>query len=92
MLLSGTQYKVWQLRGDAQHADSLLPSVPCILQVKKMLEIGLGCDMSYGPGASARMLREFLPDAEIWFAESDGEPLHDSVDGQQACGRPAVPR
>ncbi|EOD19545.1 hypothetical protein EMIHUDRAFT_209131 [Emiliania huxleyi CCMP1516] len=38
----------------------------------KMLEIGLGCSMEYGPGASARLWRSLLPTAEIWFAESNG--------------------
>ena len=38
----------------------------------KMLEIGLGCTMEYGPGASARLWRSLLPTAEIWFAESNG--------------------
>ena len=38
----------------------------------KLLEIGLGCDMVYGPGASARVWREFLPaGSEIWGAEVD---------------------
>ncbi|PNH01618.1 Mycinamicin VI 2''-O-methyltransferase [Tetrabaena socialis] len=35
----------------------------------KLLEIGLGCDMWYGPGHSAKVWREYLPHAEIWFAE-----------------------
>eukprot|EP00879_Flechtneria_rotunda_P024924 GHRR01026451.1.p1 GENE.GHRR01026451.1~~GHRR01026451.1.p1 ORF type:complete len:331 (+),score=43.90 GHRR01026451.1:939-1931(+) len=37
----------------------------------KILEIGLGCDMVYGPGASAQLWRKYLPNAVIWFAEFD---------------------
>jgi spermidine synthase len=40
-------------------------------QKLKVLEIGLGCDMNYGPGASAHLWRKYLPAAEIWFAEHD---------------------
>ena len=43
------------------------------LQKMKMLEIGLGCNMGYGPGASARTWREVLPNAELWEAEFDHE-------------------
>ena len=40
----------------------------------KMLEIGLGCDMSYGPGASALIWDAFLSkNSEIWEAEVDAE-------------------
>jgi len=35
----------------------------------KLLEIGLGCDMQYGPGASAMLWRRLLPNASIWEAE-----------------------
>jgi len=38
----------------------------------KMLEIGLGCDMTYGPGASAKIWDAFLSsNSEIWEAEVD---------------------
>lgn len=37
----------------------------------KLLEIGLGCNMGYGPGASAQIWTTLLPKAEIWFAEYD---------------------
>ncbi len=38
----------------------------------KMLEIGLGCDMSYGPGASVKVWKKYLhPDSIIWMAEKD---------------------
>lgn len=35
----------------------------------KFLEIGLGCGMSYGPGASAKIWPALFPHAEVWFAE-----------------------
>ncbi len=39
-----------------------------------MLEVGLGCDMSYGPGASVKVWKEYLhPDTVIWMAEKDAD-------------------
>ncbi|KAG7674290.1 hypothetical protein Ndes2526B_g03933 [Nannochloris sp. 'desiccata'] len=35
----------------------------------KLLEIGLGCGMSYGPGASSLVWPELFPNGKIWFAE-----------------------
>ena len=35
----------------------------------KMLEIGLGCGMKYGAGASANLWRVALPEVELWEAE-----------------------
>jgi hypothetical protein len=35
----------------------------------KILEIGLGCGMDYGPGASVKLWRTMFPNAEIWEAE-----------------------
>jgi len=35
----------------------------------KMLEIGLGCDMRYGPGASVNLYKKLFPEAELWEAE-----------------------
>ena len=41
-------------------------------RVYKMLEIGLGCDMDYGPEASIKIWRSFFgPSAQIWEAEYD---------------------
>lgn len=40
-------------------------------KVKRLFEIGLGCNMDYGPGKSAQLWRKFFPSATIWFAESD---------------------
>jgi hypothetical protein len=37
----------------------------------KFLEIGLGCDMTYGPGASVALWRKLFPKAELWEAEFD---------------------
>jgi len=39
----------------------------------KFFEIGLGCDMTYGPGASAEIWRALYPKkTDLWFAEFDG--------------------
>ena len=37
----------------------------------KFFEIGLGCDMGYGPGASVALWKTLIPDAEIWEGEYD---------------------
>jgi len=39
----------------------------------KMLEIGLGCNMNYGPGKSAALWNEYFthPEAKIYFMEGD---------------------
>ncbi|KFX86715.1 hypothetical protein V495_08671 [Pseudogymnoascus sp. VKM F-4514 (FW-929)] len=37
----------------------------------KMLEIGLGCDMSYGPGASYHTWLEFFPNVDLYYIEYD---------------------
>jgi len=40
-------------------------------QPPKMLEIGLGCNMRYGPGASVQVWNLVLPGTELWEAEYD---------------------
>ncbi len=35
----------------------------------KMLEIGLVCNMKYGPGASVKLYKTLFPQAELWEAE-----------------------
>jgi hypothetical protein len=45
----------------------------------KILEIGLGCDMHYEPGASASLWPKLLPNAEIWMAEHDAACVQESV-------------
>jgi hypothetical protein len=35
----------------------------------KMLEIGLGCNMAYGPGASVALWKILFPQADLWEAE-----------------------
>lgn len=35
----------------------------------KMLEIGLGCDMNYEPGASVALWKKLFPKANLWEAE-----------------------
>jgi len=37
----------------------------------KLLEIGLGCDMVYGPGASVQAWQTIIPRVELWEAEFD---------------------
>lgn len=39
----------------------------------KMLEIGLGCDMSYGPGASYHLWLEYFPHVDLYFIEYDAK-------------------
>lgn len=39
----------------------------------KLLEIGLGCNMDYGPGASSKIWTQLFPFGEIWFAEFSEE-------------------
>jgi hypothetical protein len=39
----------------------------------KVLEIGLGCQQVYGPGASAALWRRIFPNAELWMAEYNAE-------------------
>jgi len=48
----------------------------------KVLEIGLGCNMHYGPGASAKLWRKVLPNAELWEVDVDAQCInkhHDSL-------------
>ena len=45
----------------------------------KFLEIGLGCDMHYGPGASVNIWKTLLPSAEIWEAEYDAKCVEKAV-------------
>jgi len=47
----------------------------------KMLEIGLGCDMRYGPGASVALHQKLFPQAEIWEAEYDFQCVNKHRDG-----------
>jgi frataxin-like iron-binding protein CyaY len=39
----------------------------------KFLEIGLGCDMGYGPGASYYTWLEYLPNVDLYYIEYDAE-------------------
>jgi len=47
----------------------------------KMLEIGLGCDMGYGPGASVALHKKLFPQAELWEAEYDAACVEKHRDG-----------
>jgi hypothetical protein len=42
-------------------------------QPLKMLEIGLGCDMGYGPGKSYYTWLEFLPNVDLYYIEYNKE-------------------
>lgn len=46
----------------------------------KMLEIGLGCNMKYGPGASVALWKKIFPQAELWEAEFDAECVNQNKD------------
>ncbi|KAI4604459.1 hypothetical protein KJ359_000597 [Pestalotiopsis sp. 9143b] len=47
---------------------------PAIRQQKlKMLEIGLGCDMRYGPGKSYYTWLEYFPNVDLYYIEYDAE-------------------
>ena len=48
----------------------------------KLLEIGMGCRMRYGPGASVKLWRTILPQAELWEAEYNKE----CVDNMRSSG------
>eukprot|EP00957_Ditylum_brightwellii_P076234 5795152-Ditylum_brightwellii.AAC.1 len=44
-----------------------------------MLEIGLGCNMKYGPGASVALYKNLFPKAELWEADYDGDCVEKST-------------
>lgn len=46
------------------------------LRVRKILEIGLGCNMDYGPGRSAALWKRYFRRAEVWMAEYDAACVH----------------
>lgn len=46
---------------------------PNRLRPLKFLEIGLGCDMLYGPGKSYAMWLEYFPNVDLHFIEYDAE-------------------
>jgi hypothetical protein len=46
----------------------------------KMLEIGLGCDMIYGPGASVAIYKKLFPKAELWEAEFDAACVKNGIE------------
>ncbi|KAL7529241.1 hypothetical protein ACHAXR_002863 [Thalassiosira sp. AJA248-18] len=61
-----------------QYGQFLLPYYQRVPNMK-MLEIGLGCDMKYGPGASVSLWKKLFPTAELWEAEYDGECVAKSL-------------
>ena len=52
----------------------------------KLLEIGLGCNMGYGPGASVALWKKLFPDAEIWEAEYVKECIDKAIEKKQLEG------
>ena len=52
----------------------------------KMLEIGLGCNMGYGPGASVAVWKELFPNAKLWEAEYVAECVEKSTAKGQLDG------
>ena len=46
----------------------------------KMLEIGLGCTVRWGPGASVALWKNLFPQAELWEAEYNGECVKDQTE------------
>jgi len=45
----------------------------------KFLEIGLGCDMTYGPGASVAAWQTLLPNVDLWEAEYNEACVEQSI-------------
>ena len=41
------------------------------MTTNKVFEVGLGCNMDYGPGASSEIWRHYFPHADIHFLEYD---------------------
>ena len=62
--------------------DSMLPTFRTFSHVK-MMEIGLGCNMTYGPGHSVHVWQKYFDEVktfELWIAEFDsdcGKQWHD---------------
>ena len=51
-----------------------------------MFEIGLGCNMGYGPGASVALHKLLFPQAELWEAEYDGKCVEKAKERQMLEG------
>lgn len=59
---------------DHSYQDMYENYLPALRHKKlKMLEIGLGCDMSYGPGASYYTWLEYFPNVDLYFIEYDAK-------------------
>eukprot|EP00667_Euglena_gracilis_P008626 EG_transcript_8746 len=56
----------------------------------KFFEIGLGCNMQYGPGASARLWRQYLPEADLWEADVDEACILNHMERLQQLGIKAL--
>ena len=62
--------KITQHKYDLLYDEFFSPAQ--IRRTKKILEIGLGCDMNYGPGASATIWPRLFPKAKVYFVEYNG--------------------
>lgn len=58
----------WGHHYDIMYGQFLLPFYAAKPKMK-FLEIGFGCDMSHGAGASVKVWQKLFPQAEIWEAE-----------------------
>lgn len=45
----------------------------------KMLEIGLGCTVKWGPGESVALWKELFPEAELWEAEYNAKYIEEQI-------------
>ena len=52
----------------------------------KFLEIGMGCDMAYGPGASVQLWKKLFPQADIWEAERNKRCMESAKENNQLEG------
>lgn len=52
----------------------------------RFFEIGLGCDMGYGPGASVALWKQLIPQAELWEGEYNAECVRKARDAGQLEG------
>ena len=74
-----TAHRYGQIYGEA-----LIPYIRRKHHIKnsiKFLEIGLGCDMVYGPGASVNVWSQLLnSNDELWMADYDGDCVNKNKD------------
>ncbi|KAI1839925.1 hypothetical protein JX266_013873 [Neoarthrinium moseri] len=68
---TGTKHSIGKIAGQRFRimADEHVPAASN--EKIKMLEIGLGCDLFYGPGASYSSWLEYFPHVELYYVEYD---------------------